>query len=525
MSKRYALIGPPTKADKAEEPLIEKIKPTRSSNGSSSFLANLASTLLIMGVLGLMSYYAYSSYTYNGTQDIRSYQLEQHLVSNVSSLEQQLISNVSSLMAADMANMEKIVFLGSMLNMSIGDITFLKTINHITGIAENIDLISDCPNIAINNQLGSIHFSLQDVILDVVTTNPMTLSITKENGTVTINNLGVTMVDGVYPHPSSGNLNLIGTGMIDVYPDPNSNHTVVVDGTAIVMALSNLQMEDSNLAIQISNLTTIINNQQTQINNLQMVGNMIAQALNGTTITFNETLMDLMMMVLMAKSDIAALQAQLANSNNTGVVTGTMVPWTGPYPGVAPPGYLLCDGTEYLCTDYQNLCDIVTTMYCNPLSCAAMHFRVPDMRGHVPAGKKDTGVNVFNDIIGEPVGSDTQVLSLANLPLHNHGGNTGATNLNHRHSWELQTYPDQTVGLDGTICTAGTGIEGLAIQDGLGLGRPRCPNTGSGGGFDKIGTYTNFQGMDHTHGVLAEGSNTPHNNVQPSLIVQYIIKT
>jgi microcystin-dependent protein len=295
----------------------------------------------------------------------------------------------------------------------------------------------------------------------------------------------------------------------------------VVDGTAIVTVLSNLQMEDANQAIQISNLTTIINNQQTQINNLQMIGSMIAQTLNGTTITFNETLMDLMMMVLMAKSDIAALQAQLANSNNTGVATGTMTPWTGAEGGLIPSGYLLCDGTEYPMGAYPELFTVIGTMYGGTMG----NFKVPDMRGYIPVGKKATGA--FNTAVGSTAvnGAETQVLSLANLPLHNHGGNTGATNLNHRHSWELQTYPDQTAGLDGTICTAGTGIEGLAIQDGFGLGRPRCPNTGSGGGFDKIGTYTNFEGMDHTHGVLAEGSDTPHNNVQPSLIVQYIIKT
>jgi microcystin-dependent protein len=519
---------------KKYEPLIDtngKIKPPRSSNGSSSFLANLASTLLIMGVLGLMSYYAYSSYTYNGTQDIRSYQLEQHLVSNVSLLEQRILSNVSTLMAADMANMDKIVFLGSMLNMSIGDITFLKSINHITGIAENIDLISDCPNIVINNQPGSIHFSLQDVILDVVTTNPMTLSVTKVNGTVSITNLGVLMVDGVYPNPSSGNLNLIGTGMIDVYPDPNSTHTVVVDGTAIVTVLNNLQMEDANLSILISNLTTIINNQQIQINNLQMVGSMIAQALNGTTITFNETLMDLMMMVLMAKSDIAALQARLDDSNNTGVVTGTMVPWTGM---IVPDGYLLCDGAEYLMDTYPNLAAKLMTMYCPGGMCTTtMHFRVPDMRGRVPAGKKDTPGSVFDQTMGSTTGVETHILTLAQMPVHNHAiGIVGMTNAGggHTHQNQIGLFPDRNLfpiaqmGNSNTSpCSMLNNPPFWTSQDNLFAG-VSCPNTFVDTLQGRI-HWDTLNAGDHRHDIADAGSSNAHPNVQPSLIIQYIIKT
>jgi microcystin-dependent protein len=503
MSKRLL-----TKADKTEEPLIEKTnKPPRSSN-YGNFLANLASILLIMGVLGLMSYYAYSSYTYNGTQDIRSYQLEQHLVSNVSSLEQQILSNVSNLMAADMANMDKITLLASVLNMTVGEITFLKTINHVTGVAENIDLISDCPQIVINPQPGSIHFSLQDVILDVVTTNPMTLSITKENGTVTITNMGVLMVDGVYPNPSSGNLNLIGTGMIDVYPDPNSTHTVVVDGSAIVVSLTNLQMEDANQAIQIANIVSVNNAQQTEINNIQMVGNMIAQTLNGTTITFNETLMDLMMMILTAKSDIAALQAQLANSTTTVLPTGTMVPWAGADGGPAPTGYLLCDGTEYSMGAYPELFTVIGTMYCG-MGCTMGNFKVPDMRGNVPVGKKSTG-GVFNIAVGTTFGTETHTLTSMQMPIHSHGLGLSGT---HAHTifWTGTAGEGDTNPCDSPVTPLPNPIGGV-----------ECPS--DTGGFSSYSWTTEAVG-DHTHLIGNSGGSTAHNNVQPSLIVQYIIKT
>lgn len=524
MSKNFRRIGDVTK-NPPVSPLM------------SSTVAIILSvcTLIIMIPVGYFGYIAVNSQNVNEVQDIRAYQLEQRMLSNISLAEHHFLSNVTLLMAADMANMDKINVLASILNVSIGEITFLKTINSVTGLSENIDLVSTSPQIVITPQNHTIQFSLQDVILDVVSSN---LQVTKVNGTVTIIDLGVLTVDGISPNPSTGNINVIGTGMIEVYPDPNTTYTMLVDGSMIVTALSNLQMEDANQAVQIANLTTVNNAQQTEINNLQMMGSMIAQTLNGTTITFNETIMDLMMMVLVAKSDIAALQAQLANFSSTAVPTGAMVPWTG---GSPPAGYLLCDGTEYSMGTYPELFTVVGTMYCG-MGCSMGNFKVPDMRGNVPAGQKASGT--FNVVVGTTVGTETHALTTAQMPTHDHpGSGTTASSLEHQHAFDLITegqavnYGALTCGSDsgagwfpgfneGVCPTSGTSPYGLNVNPGTGNGSWERHGTARSS-LSVIPGTTSGGATAHSHSVnvASQGSSTAHPNVQPSLVVQYIIKT
>lgn len=66
---------------------------------------------------------------------------------------------------------------------------------------------------------------------------------------------------------------------------------------------------------------------------------------------------------------------------SSGVPAGVVVPYAG---SSAPTGWLLCDATSYLRTDYADLFTVIGTTYG---SVDGTHFTVPDLRGRSVAGK------------------------------------------------------------------------------------------------------------------------------------------
>ena len=161
---------------------------------------------------------------------------------------------------------------------------------------------------------------------------------------------------------------------------------------------------------------------------------------------------------------------------------GTPVGGIIPYAGAAEPsGWVLCDGSSYDGTDqtYAPLFAVIGTTYGG----SGNSFQVPDMRGRLPAGKDDMGGapanlltnittnGIVGNVLGAKGGSQSHTLSVPEMPAHFH------------------EYGTQLVG-------------GLV---------------GGGTGF-LIGSAGTL--LDTT----AVGGNTTHNNVQPSIITNYIIK-
>jgi microcystin-dependent protein len=190
--------------------------------------------------------------------------------------------------------------------------------------------------------------------------------------------------------------------------------------------------------------------------------------------------------------DITADTLSVGGVDFTNILpTGVILPYGGTS---APSGYLLCDGSAVSRSTYSNLFSTISTTYGS--GNGSTTFNVPDMRGRVAVGK-NTGT--FTPL-GHTGGEETHTLSIGELASHNHTGTTGSGG-SHSHTysaWRQSTYP-------------GGGIIG----------------GGSLYGNPPISTGNTSTDGSHTHSFTSDttGSGTAHNNLQPYLVTNHIIKT
>ena len=166
----------------------------------------------------------------------------------------------------------------------------------------------------------------------------------------------------------------------------------------------------------------------------------------------------------------SAIQTQF--NNIASVPTGTLTMFAG---ASAPTGYLLCDGTAVSRTTYATLFGVISTTY--GVGDNSTTFNLPDLRGRAPIGV-GTGTGLTARALGATVGTETHTLTAAEIPGHTH-----------------------SVTLMGSDLSYGT----AALQGSAG-GTQTNINAANGGGSNPAGGGA-------------------HNNMQPSLAVNFIIKS
>jgi microcystin-dependent protein len=386
----------------------------------------------------------------------------------------------------------------------------IKTINALSPLAGNIDINVVSPGLLASSVGHSI----------------------------TLSNTGVLTLNTLTPNMNN-ELFVAGTGGVQVN-NTLTPYTITVDGSTLVAAITNLQAEDGIQDAFIANLTATVVAQQVQINSITMAEQTVAQNLNGTTLTFNMSITQLMSDVTTLQSMVSALQAQLANITAIATPTGTISPWGG---STTPPtGWLMCDGSMVAIATYMNLYNIVGCKFCAAMTCGATDFCLPDLRGRIPVAASTTVGSAFNVPAGTSnVGEEMHTLTTPELPSHTHSVTIG-TGGDHAHSLSLhigQSF-DDTNG-DGIIQAGeplyGTGSATTIEQKCGCVGQSEAFTFNSVAGnpnrriFYNKGTSPNNGAVndgDHVHSASASstGSGNSHNVVQPSVVVAaFIIKT
>jgi len=165
-----------------------------------------------------------------------------------------------------------------------------------------------------------------------------------------------------------------------------------------------------------------------------------------------------------------------------GVPTGVTLPFAGTS---EPTGYLLCFGQAVSRTTYADLFSAISTTY--GTGDGSTTFNLPDMRGRVVAGQDDMGGTsadrltdqsggLDGDTLGDTGGSEMHALTTAQLAAHTHTVSLGG-------------------GSDGSITAVG-----------------------------QVSQQSDFSNQP-TVTSSSTGSGQAHNNVQPTIILNYIIKT
>lgn len=153
------------------------------------------------------------------------------------------------------------------------------------------------------------------------------------------------------------------------------------------------------------------------------------------------------------------------------MLTGVIFPFAGE---TVPDGFLLCNGQAVSQEDYDDLFAVIGNIY--GLSDVGT-FVLPNLTGRVPVGRRDNWVE-FNTL-GKKGGNRTHTLTTTEMPSHEHP---------HYHSEGIAIAAIINGGLEAPAAAA----------------EPFVGNTGSAGGLT--------------------GGGEAHNNLQPYLVLNFIIK-
>jgi microcystin-dependent protein len=152
------------------------------------------------------------------------------------------------------------------------------------------------------------------------------------------------------------------------------------------------------------------------------------------------------------------------------IPAGTILPFGG---GTAPNGYYLCDGAQYSRTSSADLFAAVGTTW--GAGDGSTTFNVPDLRGKTVIGE-GTGAGLTNRILGQSLGEESHLLT---------GDESGIQEHSHTFNWSANSCGSGSSNITGSVITPGS---------------------------DQSTETTEANAID------------PHNNMQPSAVVKWIIK-
>ena len=198
-------------------------------------------------------------------------------------------------------------------------------------------------------------------------------------------------------------------------------------------------------------------------------------------------------------SGVNAVAGKLMEAGAALIPPGTILPYGG---SSAPTGYLLCDGSAVSRDAYAALFTAYGTTY--GTGDGSTTFNLPDCTGRVIAGRESTatrlttaGSGIDGDTLGATGGAETHTLTTAQMPTHNHTINI--TDPGHSHTVEYQQ----------------NGIPSGSFVN----NRVSAINTGFPSSGNTVSATTGITATSDS-----VGGGEAHNNVQPTIVLNYIIK-
>ena len=271
---------------------------------------------------------------------------------------------------------------------------------------------------------------------------------------------------------------------------------------------------------------------------------------------------------LRAEIIASALASATTLAQLWGPPVGTPLPWAG---ATAPAGYLLCTGQVVSRATYPLLFAALGETW--GAGNGTTTFGLPDFRGRVLAGADNMGgvaaARLTGGVLAAVLGTESVALTVPELPAHTHahaifaagshnhynpaapvGQQGGWTSTAPAHSHGVGT----SYGVPGGTATAGAHLHqvlsgGSAVQGGGGA-TASWNNVTMGATSPQGGTFVTDTAPDHTHAVsidaagshmheigiwtapdhthaltnAAVGGNTAHTNLQPTAVVNWILR-
>jgi microcystin-dependent protein len=216
-----------------------------------------------------------------------------------------------------------------------------------------------------------------------------------------------------------------------------------------------------------------------------------------------------------------------------------------PYSGTAAPtGFLFCDGSTYGTATYPTLFNAIGYTYGG----AGTAFSVPDLRGRAIAGKDmanngggtalrltTSGAGINGTVLGTASGAEVYALGSAQLPSHSHSASASTASLNHQHSGNVNSGGGHSHGMDNAsfftyvigLSQNSYGVNVGVWADGGGPAYRGEHSHGIQAAADHTHSFsTGFTDLSHGHTITVNtaGNGSAHPNVQPTIVLHYIIK-